>query len=184
MVVRRARLWPLVIVLLAAAVAVGWYRLGRAPGRAALPTDPAGLAANAVVVHLVDGDTIDATIGGTRERIRLLGVDTPETKKENTPVQCYGPEASSFTAQLLPVGTPIYLERDVVGRDDYGRLLAYVYRVADRIMVNLELLRGGYARPFPYRPNTTHADEFADAAAAAERAHLGLWGACPATTSG
>jgi len=79
----------------------------------------------AVVTHVVDGDTIDVEIGGRTERVRLIGIDTPETKKSNTPIECWGPEASAFTASLLPEGTEVRIERDVVGRDDYGRLLGY-----------------------------------------------------------
>jgi endonuclease YncB( thermonuclease family) len=76
-----------------------------------------------VVELVVDGDTVDIVIGGREERVRLIGLDTPETHVDNGPPECYGPEAAAFTASLLPVGTAVRLERDVVGRDDYGRLL-------------------------------------------------------------
>jgi micrococcal nuclease len=138
---------------------------------------------SATVTHVIDGDTIDVRIGGRDERIRLIGIDTPETKKPNTPIQCYGPEASAFTAALLPVGTPVRIERDVVGRDDYGRLLGYVYLAdgatnADSTFVNMEIIRQGYARPLSIAPNTVHAREFAAAANAADDEGLGLWSAC------
>ncbi len=90
------------------------------------PADPT-TDGRATVTQVVDGDTIDVRIGGRDERVRLIGIDTPETKKPNTPIECYGPEASAFTASILPAGTQVRLERDVVGRDDYGRLLAYVH---------------------------------------------------------
>lgn len=133
---------------------------------------------NAVVVDVVDGDTIDVAIGDVIERVRLIGVDTPETKKPNTPVECFGPEASAFTRSMLPPGTPVRLERDVEARDAYDRLLAYVVRATDGQQLNVELVAQGYARPFPFEPNTSRAGEFADAARRAADAGLGLWRAC------
>jgi micrococcal nuclease len=76
----------------------------------------AAATANAVVVEVIDGDTIDVEIDGTVERVRLIGIDTPETKRPNFPVECFGPEATEFTESLLPIGTPVRVERDVVGR--------------------------------------------------------------------
>ncbi len=84
---------------------------------------PAGLEPNAVVEYVIDGDTVDVIIDGNEERIRLIGIDTPETKKRDSPIECFGPEATAFTELLLPVGTPVRIERDIVNRDDYGRLL-------------------------------------------------------------
>jgi micrococcal nuclease len=136
------------------------------------------LRQNAAMLGVVDGDTIDVAIGGHRERVRLIGIDTPETKKPDTPVQCYGPEATTFTTSLLPANAPIHLERDVVGRDDYGRLLAYVYLATDGTFVNLTIIRQGFARPLTIAPNSAHADEFVAAAHTAEADHIGLWAAC------
>ncbi|MBA3606138.1 MAG: thermonuclease family protein [Acidimicrobiia bacterium] len=127
---------------------------------------------------VVDGDTIDVIIDGTGERVRLLGIDTPETHVDDGPPECYGPEAAAFTTSLLPVGTTVRLERDIVGRDDYGRLLAYVYRADDGLLVNEELLRQGYAQPLTIEPNGILADRFVAAAVAAEAAGVGLWAAC------
>ena len=146
---------------------------------AAAATGPA-LAANATVVHIDDGDTIDVRIGGVTERVRLIGIDTPETKKPNTPVQCYGPQASAFTTAFLPLGAGVRLERDAEARDPYGRLLAYVYRAADGAFVNLELARGGYARQLSIAPNTAYADLLGAAVSEAQQAGRGLWGACSA----
>jgi micrococcal nuclease len=148
------------------------------PDAAPVHTPPAALDVNATMARIVDGDTIDVTIDGHRERVRLIGIDTPETKKENTPVQCFGPEATKFTTSLLPVGTPLHLERDVVGRDDYGRLLAYVYVAGDGTFVNLRIVREGFARTLTIPPNVAHADEFAAAAGDAEAGHIGLWARC------
>ncbi|MCU0261503.1 MAG: thermonuclease family protein, partial [Ilumatobacteraceae bacterium] len=136
------------------------------------------VAANAVVVEIVDGDTIDADIDGRRERVRLIGIDTPETRIPDRPPECHGPEASARTAALLPPGTPVRLERDTEPRDDYGRLLAYVHRASDGLLVNLALVEEGFATPLTFEPNTTHRDRFVDAARAAELADRGLWGAC------
>ncbi len=99
------------------------------------------------MTHVVDGDTIDVHIAGRTERVRLIGIDTPETKKPNTPVECYGPEASAYTTALLPVGTTVRIERDVVGRDDYGRLLGYVHRLDDGLFVNLDIIEQGLRQP-------------------------------------
>jgi micrococcal nuclease len=134
--------------------------------------------ANATVVRVVDGDTVQVDIDGRREKLRLIGIDTPETVKPDTPVQCYGPEASAFTKQLLPEGTAVRVERDVEARDDYGRLLGYVYRADDGLFVNLEIVAQGYASLLTFPPNVAHVDEFVAAARAAERANLGLWSAC------
>ena len=128
--------------------------------------------------HVVDGDTIDVSIDGRRERVRLIGIDTPETKKPNTPVQCYGPEATAFTTSLLPIDAPLHLERDVEARDDFGRLLAYVYLAADGTFVNLRIVREGFARPLTIAPNVAHAGEFVEAARLAEAADIGLWARC------
>ncbi len=142
------------------------------------PTAPTTLRANAIMLRVVDGDTIDVTVGGHRERVRLIGIDTPETKKPNTPVQCFGPEATHFTTSLLPTDTPLHLERDVVARDDYGRMLAYVYVVADGTFVNMQIIRHGYARPLTIAPNVAHAGEFIEAARVADADKIGLWAKC------
>ena len=139
---------------------------------------PVSYTANATVARVVDGDTIDVTVNGTEERVRLIGIDTPETVKPNTPVQCYGPEASEHTKELLPPGTPVYLERDLVARDDYGRLLSYVFRT-DGVFVNRDLIDNGYAVPLEIKPNLAYHVYFEQGADAAKAAGLGLWSHCP-----
>jgi micrococcal nuclease len=148
------------------------------PDSAPVSSTPTARDPNATMSRVVDGDTIDVTISGHSERVRLIGIDTPETKKPNTPVQCYGPEATSFTKSLLAEGTPLHLERDVVARDDFGRLLAYVYLAADGTFVNMQIIRMGFARPLTIAPNSAHADEFVEAARVAEADNIGLWAAC------
>ena len=132
---------------------------GCRPSTAAAPTSPLA----ATVVKVIDGDTIDLRFGDTIERVRLIGIDTPETVKPNTPVQCYGPEASAHTKSLLPKGTAVTVERDLEPRDTYGRLLLYVHRAADQLFVNLDLAQGGFARALTIPPNTAHQADFAAA---------------------
>jgi micrococcal nuclease len=127
---------------------------------------------------VVDGDTIDLRIGGRDERVRMIGIDTPELHTDDGTPECFAREATDFTAGELPVGSTVRLERDIVGRDDYGRLLAYVYRRADDLLINELVVEGGFARPLTIAPNDSHRDRFVAAARSAEVADLGLWGAC------
>lgn len=131
-----------------------------------------------VIVGVADGDTVEVRVNGQREKIRLIGVDTPETVHPTKPVGCYGPEASAFTKHLLPPGTKVHVVRDAEARDYYNRLLAYVYRSSDNYFVNLELVRLGYGVPLNIEPNSAHRQKFVDAAFTAQQAQLGLWGAC------
>lgn len=99
---------------------------GAAPPSGALPAAVPIATEHGVVTHIVDGDTLDVTLSGTRTRIRLLNVDTPETVKPDTPVECMGPQASARLAQLAPVGSTVGLAFDVERLDQYGRTLATV----------------------------------------------------------
>lgn len=138
---------------------------------AGLPAGP-----DLVVRRVIDGDTIVVGDGLT---VRLIGVDTPETRHPTKPVQCYGPEASKETAALLPRGTRVRLVYDAERGDRYGRTLAYVVRVRDGLFVNAALLRDGFGVPLVIPPNVAHAGDFAALADQARAAHRGLWGACP-----
>jgi len=153
---------------------------GAASSRSTTTGGPQDVAVepNASVVRVVDGDTIVVDVDGREETVRLIGVDTPETVRPDSPVECFGPEASGRTHQLLPPGTPVRLERDAEARDDYGRLLAYVVRASDGLFVNRDLVAGGFAQPMTFPTNTAHTSELVGAARAAERAGLGLWAAC------
>jgi micrococcal nuclease len=141
--------------------------------------DESGFAAEesvrARVVRIVDGDTIVASVDGQDEYVRYIGVDTPETVKPDTPVQCYGPKASDENHRLVE-GRTVRLTFDREARDDYGRLLAYVY--AGERFVNGALVRGGYARTLAIAPNTSRAGQLDRLAARAARTGRGLWGAC------
>jgi micrococcal nuclease len=132
------------------------------------------------VVRVVDGDTIHVQVGGTRETVRYVGVDTPESVKPGTPVQCFAKRASAFNHRFVE-GEQVRLVLDAEPRDRYGRLLAYVYRVRDGRFVNAALVRRGYAQPLTIPPNVAHAEDFRRLAATARRAGRGLWSACPAS---
>ncbi|MGD9704840.1 MAG: thermonuclease family protein [Acidimicrobiia bacterium] len=148
---------------------------------APLPTPaPGGVVANGIVERVVDGDTVVVRFDGAEERVRLIGIDTPESVKPDSPVECFGKEAADFTSSLLPADTPVRVERDVEARDDYGRLLGYVIRADDALFVNVEVVRQGYAQPLTIPPNVAHVDEFVQAARDAEAADRGLWSACAA----
>ncbi len=129
----------------------------------------------AYVTRVVDGDTVEVRLGGEVEDVRYIGVDTPETVKPDTPVQCFGPQASTFNHRLV-AGRRVRLVFGVERRDVYGRLLAYVH--LGRRFVNAELLRRGLARTLTIPPNDRHAGRFARLERAAARSGRGLWGAC------
>ena len=140
--------------------------------------EPLPDGANGRIVEVIDGDTVDIRIGSRTERVRLIGIDTPETKKPGEPVQCFGPEATDHTRQLLPVGTAVVVLRDIEARDSYDRLLGYVLRFEDGLFVNRDIVARGFARPLSIEPNTTFAREFARLATDAHAAGMGLWGSC------
>lgn len=139
---------------------------------------PSADAGQGVVVRVIDGDTVDVEIDDTVERVRLIGVDTPESVAPERPVQCYGAEASAHTAELLPVGTVVRVVRDEVSRDQYGRLLAYVYRADDDLLVNLDLIERGFADAVTYGDNEALYDTFVAAESAARSEGVGLWSVC------
>ena len=130
------------------------------------------------IADVIDGDTVDIDINGRTERVRLIGVNTPETKHPTKPIECFGPEASAYLTQLLPKGTAVRIERDVEARDRYGRMLLYLYLGSNDLFINLDLVARGYGTPMSIEPNTFHRNDFVRAAAQAEAADVGLWKAC------
>ncbi len=132
-------------------------------------------AAGALVTRVVDGDTVEVRIDGTAEDVRYIGVDTPETVKPGTPVQCFGPRASAFNHRLVE-GRRVRLVFGAERRDAYGRLLAYVY--LGRRFVNASLVRRGLARTLTIPPNDRFAPLLRGLELGAARAGRGLWGAC------
>jgi micrococcal nuclease len=153
---RRRRLPGLLALLLAAAAG------GCDGGSSCGPT-------SAVIAQVTDGDTVQLEGG---EKVRYLGVDTPETYGQ---VDCYGPEAKAFNTDLVE-GQRVDLEYDAECRDKYGRLLAYV--TLNGQMVNRVLLERGYARVLIIPPNGKYAEDFEELEREARSAGVGLWGAC------
>lgn len=165
----------LVVAFVALAQSQGW--LSKA-GKGVMTTQP-GLYP---IAHYVDGDTIVVNMNGTDETIRFIGIDTPETHKPNTPVQCYGPAAAAHTQSVIKAaGGKVRLVSDSLStnRDRYNRLLRYVY-LPDGTDLNKLNIDQGYAFYYPYFPFSKKA-EFAAAEKSALAAHKGLWGACTPT---
>jgi micrococcal nuclease len=159
------RIVLLLAVLAAAVTLVAWrFSAASRPPR------------SGTVERVVDGDTFVLEGGG---RVRLLGIDTPETVDSDRPVGCYGPQASVYAKHLLS-GRRVRLVYDRELRDRYGRLLAYVYlrRPAGELFVNARLIALGYARTLSIPPNTAHAGELRRLEAGAALAGRGLWSAC------
>ncbi|SHK39604.1 thermonuclease family protein [Thermocrinis minervae] len=139
----------------------------------------------AVVHHVTDGDTIVVIIDGKKERVRLIGIDAPESsinpriEKQRSlgdvqTILKMGQEAKEYVQSLVKPGDKVYLEFDVQQRDKYGRLLAYVY-LKDGRMLNKEIICNGYAMPLTIPPNVKYADEFRRCYIQAREKGLGLW---------
>jgi len=129
------------------------------------------------VTRVIDGDTVQASVLGTTQTVRYIGVDTPESVKPGTPVACYAEAASHHNAQLVDREEVVLIAGEEP-RDRYGRLLAYVFRSSDERFVNAELVARGFARTLAIAPNIRFAPRFAALAQAARQARRGLWGAC------
>ena len=131
-----------------------------------------------LVVRIVDGDTIVVSENGAEEKVRLIGIDAPETVDPYKPVQCFGAEASRETKELL-TNQQVLLKSDSSqgDRDKYGRLLRYVY-LTDGTFINLSLVTNGYAREYTYRAPYQFQSEFKSAESSARAERLGLWGVC------
>ncbi|WP_455611422.1 thermonuclease family protein [Cloacibacillus porcorum] len=147
-------------------------------------TASTGHAVTAQVIRVIDGDTFITTLNGQKERVRLIGVDTPETVHPKKGIEPYGLEASAYVKGMLE-GREVFLEFDVASRDRYGRLLAYVwlFEPADqsdasirRNMLNANLLLNGYARLMTVPPNVRYADYFVKYEEEGRIWNRGLWG--------
>ncbi len=129
------------------------------------------------VSHFGDGDTVTVDMNGKQEKVRFIGVDTPETHKPNAPVQCYGPAASAFTKNIIG-DNKLRLESDPLStnRDRYDRLLRYVY-LPDGTLINRRLIQEGYGFYYPYF-KFSKSQEFEAAQQSAMAAKKGLWANC------
>jgi endonuclease YncB( thermonuclease family) len=180
------RLVPVLILLVALVVVAGCEGYvkdgggGKAPAglattraeRAAWPDPPKG-AVEAKVQRVVDGDTFVASVNGRRERVRVIGVDTPESVDPNRPDEPFGEEASNFAKHYLD-GETVRMAGDAEPRDRYGRMLAYVW-LADGTFWNALLAAEGYAQQLTIPPNVTYADLFRRLVSEARRTDRGLW---------
>lgn len=150
---------------------------------ATLADEPRGYE-SAVVTRIVDGDTIIVEVTGRRggpgagdagvgeHRVRLIGIDTPESVDPRSPVECFGTEASDAAKALLE-GAEVRMVKDVSETDRFDRLVRYVYIGAE--MANARLVVNGYATAFTYPPDVRHSDLFVELEREARDADRGLW---------
>lgn len=124
-------------------------------------------------IRVIDGDTIEVKMPWGREKIRYIGIDTPETKDPRKPVEYFGKEAAEKNRELVEAKY-VFLEKDVSNKDRYGRFLRYVY-LADGTFVNLELVKQGYAQVATYPPDLKYVEEFLKAEKEAREKEIGLW---------
>lgn len=162
----------IVLVLVIATTQSGWLK-----ARGSTEVSQPGLYK---VSSFVDGDTIVVDMSGHQETIRFIGVDTPETHKPNTPVQCYGPDAAAFTKNLIGYNR-VRLQADPLdtNRDRYNRLLRYIY-LSDGRLVEEEIIKNGYGfayTSFPFEKK----QHFIELETIARQSRVGLWGACQPT---
>ena len=142
---------------------------------------------HAVLKAVSDGDTLKVTFNGHTERLRLIGIDTPESKPNERAYKlavrngndlqttiALGLQARNFVQSLLPPGMVLRLEFDVEQRDKYNRLLAYVYRPDGR-MLNEEIVTNGYAYSMTVPPNVRYRARFKEAFEKARKEQRGLW---------
>lgn len=130
-------------------------------------------AVRAEVVRVIDGDTIVARVDGREQRVRYIGIDSPETNHPTRGVEPYGIEASALNQSLVG-GKDVWLEKDVSETDAYGRLLRYVW-LAEGHMVNVVMVEEGYARADTWPPDVRFQTEFARAEQEARAQRRGLW---------
>ncbi|KKQ34526.1 MAG: Micrococcal nuclease-like protein nuclease [Candidatus Nomurabacteria bacterium GW2011_GWB1_37_5] len=130
-----------------------------------------------LVKRVVDGDTIELENG---DRVRYIGIDTPESVDPRMLVQCFGKEAAKRNSDLV-LGKKVELVKDITDRDKYGRLLRYVY-IGDKF-INLELIKEGYAKAYTYPPDVKYSKVFSEFEKRARESNQGLWKVCSSGTS-
>lgn len=164
------------VTAFAALVVLANFLLEDSPAPSDQPSAAPATEREATVLRVVDGDTILVRgANGRSERVRYIGVDTPESVKPDSPVECFGKEASDRNKQLVE-GRKVRLVPDREAEDRFGRSLAFVY-VGDTF-VNARLISDGYARTIEIEPNTSKAEYFADLERVAIRTRKGLWRDC------
>jgi micrococcal nuclease len=129
------------------------------------------------VVEVVDGDTIKVQMDGQIYTVRYIGIDTPETKHPDRPIEWMGPQATEANRKLVE-GETVLLEKDVSETDQYGRLLRYVFLPGGTFVI-AELVRRGYAQAVSYPPDVAYQDRFRALQQEAREADRGLWGPTP-----
>jgi len=169
----------LVGLLVVACRGVGLEGSAAATGTTTAPTaalSPIGAVTRARVVRVVDGDTIVVRIGGAEERVRYIGMDTPESVKPDTPIQPMAEEAAAANRALVE-GQEVMLEREISDRDRFDRLLrdVWVDRDGTLVLVGLELVRDGFAQVATFPPDVAYVQELLAAQRQARADGVGLW---------
>jgi micrococcal nuclease len=164
----------LVAAVVTAVAMVGGVALA-APAQAQYPMMPDGVQGPFVVTKVVDGDTIHVNANGQRLKIRVIGLDTPESVDPRKPVQCFALEASAQAKTILG-GQSVYLETDPSQDtvDKYGRTLAYVWTASGRLF-NLDMIAYGYAHEYTYNLPYRYQQDFRAAEDDARTHERGLW---------
>ena len=147
----------------------------RAPEPPQLDTGP-GARTQLAVVDVTDGDTIRVDLAGVETPVRLIGIDTPEKDGPYTDEECFGEQASRYTADALD-DRDVELEFDVQRTDRFDRVLAYIW--LDGELFNERILLDGLAVLATFPPNVRYVDRFAEAERRARTEGAGVWGACP-----
>lgn len=155
-------------------VAAAFFALAVTACEPAAPTEPAD---GCTVISVTDGDTIRVGGCGDEPRIRLLLIDTPEIKRSGSSAEaeCYGNEAAAYVAGRLPVGTAVRLEAGIVDRDQFGRLLRFVW-LGDELL-NETIVREGFATRYRPAEETRFVDRIIEAESDARAARRGMWSA-------
>ncbi len=144
-------------------------------------SQPSESAKEYLVTKVIDGDTIEVSSDGVSQKIRYIGVNTPETVKPNSPVECFGKEASAYNKSLVE-GKKVTFEKDVSETDRYNRTLRYVYvkdSDGNSVMVNKKLVDEGYAYSSTFPPDVKYQQVFTQSEQDARKVNRGLWAKCP-----
>jgi endonuclease YncB( thermonuclease family) len=180
--------WPALLVIVAVSGGTGYYAHVLQSKPADHVIAPPAVATGDItcydfskdtpfrVVRVVDGDTVDLETNSKVERVRLIGVDTPESVHPDKPVEFYAKEASLFARNLLE-GESVYIREGTQKTDKYGRRLAYLFRVPDGLFVNLEIVRQGYGHVFQVKEPIEHLELFLHYERLASSSKKGVWAA-------